>query len=369
MTNPYPVTAEPAAAPSHGGAVRAVVIGLIGAASLFLLWTASGVLLMIFAALLIAVVFDAVTVALCRVLPIGRSWNLVVVAVTATLLVAGLLFWSGMSIAGQINELVRALNDQLAAIAQKMTELGVTQDNGNTGAGGNEALRNFGRMMFPDPGRFFGEARNAFTLTVGGIAEVFVVMLIGLFVAADPPAYRRSVVELFPRYRRAEVSLFLDESGYYLRRWLVGQLAEMMLLGVLTVLALSALGVPNALLLGIQAGLLTFVPYLGAIVGGVPIMLIALPLGSTTTLMALGIYVLIHMVVGYGVAPIVQKHLVRLPPAWTLASLMLFGALFGVASVAVATPMVATIRHAVRRLQGMTPATTPAQKVLAPSEP
>jgi predicted PurR-regulated permease PerM len=128
MTNPYTVPALPAAEPPHGGAVRAVLIGLIGAAGLFLLWMASGVLLMIFAALLIAVVFDAATVALCRVLPIGRAWSLLLVATSATLLVAGLLFWSGMSIAGQINDLVRALNDQLAAIAQKMTELGVTQE-------------------------------------------------------------------------------------------------------------------------------------------------------------------------------------------------------------------------------------------------
>lgn len=192
-------------------------------------------------------------------------------------------------------------------------------------------------------------------------------MLIGLFVAADPPAYRRSVIEMFPRHRSAQVSLFLDESAYYLRRWLLGQLAEMVLLGVLTVAALSVLGVPSALLLGVQAGLLTFVPYLGAIVAGAPILLMALPLGGTTTLIALGVYTLIHMVVGYGVAPIVQKHLVRLPPAWTLASLMLFGALFGVASVAVATPIVATIRHAVRRLQGLTPAPPP--KALAPAPP
>jgi predicted PurR-regulated permease PerM len=111
------------------------------------------------------------------------------------------------------------------------------------------------------------------------------------------------------------------------------------------------------------------VPYLGAIVGGVPILLIALPLGGTTTAIALGMYTLIHMVVGYGYAPNEQKHMVRLPPAWTLASLMLFGALFGVASVAVAAPIVATIRHAVRRLQGMTPATAPAPKVLAPVAP
>ena len=76
-----------------------------------------------------------------------------------------------------------------------------------------------------------------------------------------------------------------------------------------------------------------------------------LPLGTTTLLIVLGLYTVIHIVVGYAVMPLIQKQAVHLPPALTLASLILFGALFGVASVAVATPLVAAIRHGVLRLQ------------------
>lgn len=358
VTSLQSIPSDTPAAPPNRGAVRAVTVLLLGAAGLFLAWMASGSLLLIFGGLMIASLFDAASTALGRVTPFGRTWNLALVATAVTLVAAGFIYWSGVSFATQFNDLIRALNEQLHIIAQKMAELGVTSD---TGGDRDEALSNFSRMLFPDPQQFVGEARNAFTLAVGGIAELFVVMLIGLFVAADPPTYRRSIVELFPRHRAGEVALILDETAFYLRRWLLGQLAAMVLLAILTIAALLALGVPSAVLLGLLAGLFTFVPYLGAIIGGVPILLIALPLGATTTLIVLGVYTVIHVVVGYGFIPVVQKHLVRLPPAWTLASLMLFGALFGVGSVAVATPIVAAIRHTIRRLQGTA---TPAQKAI-----
>ena len=63
-----------------------------------------------------------------------------------------------------------------------------------------------------------------------------------------------------------------------------------------------------------------------------------LPLGTTTLLIVLGLYTVIHIGVGYAVMPLIQKQAVHLPPALTLASLVLFGALFGLASVALATP-------------------------------
>jgi predicted PurR-regulated permease PerM len=103
--------------------------------------------------------------------------------------------------------------------------------------------------------------------------------------------------------------------------------------------------------LGILAGLLEFIPYLGAVAGAVPILLLALPLGNSTLLVTMGLYVVIHVVVGNVVMPMIQKRTVDLPPAFALASLTLFGVLFGIAGITVATPIVAAIRHALLRLQ------------------
>ena len=214
--------------------------------------------------------------------------------------------------------------------------------------------------MFPNPQQLFGEARSAFTLALGGIGEAIIVVLIGGFVAADPAVYRQGLIELLPLPHRERAGLILDETAFFLRRWLIGQLAAMLLLAALTWIVLLATGVPNALLLAIQAGLFDFIPYLGAIIGGVPILLMALPLGPATLSITLGLFTVIHVGVGYVVVPLIQKQAVHLPPALTLASLILFGVLFGIASVAVATPLVAAIRHAFLRLRQTRPGATSA---------
>jgi predicted PurR-regulated permease PerM len=338
---------EVSSAAFSAGAVRAVLVGLAGGAGLFLAWMAAGTLLLIFAGLLVAALLDACTRGLSALLPLNRSWNLAIVSVTIAIVVAGLLFWSGFSVAQQINDLLRALNQQLQVLEKGMAELGMAP----TAGAGASPIGHLGRLMFPSAHQLFGEARNAFTLAVGGIGEAVIVVLIGLFVAIDPAAYRRGIVDLLPERRRLKAAIILDETALYLRRWLIGQLAAMLLLAVLTAVMLAALGVPSPVLLGIQAGLFNFVPYLGAVIAGAPILLMALPLGTTTLLIVLGLYTVIHVGVGYAVIPLIQKQAVHLPPALTLASLVLFGALFGFASVAVATPLVAAIRHAVLRLQ------------------
>jgi predicted PurR-regulated permease PerM len=336
---------EAASGAAGAGTMRAVLVGLAGGAGLFLAWMAAGTLLLIFAGLLFAALLDACTRGLSLLLPLPRAWNLAIVSVAIAIIVAGLLFWSGFSVAQQISDLMHALNQQLHALEQGMAALGVAP----SARAGATPIGHLGQLLFPNPHQLFGEARNAFTLALGGIGEAVIVVLIGLFVAVDPALYRRGIVELLPERRRLAVAVILDETALYLRRWLVGQLAAMALLAVLTTIMLAIFGVPSPVLLGIQAGLFNFVPYLGAVVGGAPILLMTLPLGTTTLLIVIGLYTVIHVGVGYAVMPLIQKQAVHLPPALTLASLVLFGALFGIMSVAVATPLVAAIRNAALR--------------------
>jgi predicted PurR-regulated permease PerM len=279
-------------------------------------------------------------------LPIRRGWNFAIVSVVITIVIAGLLVLSGFSIAQQVNALVQVLGQQLQELERSVAELGVAPlgESADGSAAGHLA-----RFLFPNLHQLFGEAQSAFTLALGGIGEAMIVVLIGGFVAADPAAYRCGIIELMPLRYRERVGTILDETALFLRRWLIGKLAAMLLLAVLTWIMLFAIGVPNALLLAIQAGLFNFIPYLGAVIGGVPILLMALPLDNATLLLTLVLFTVIHVGVGYVVVPLIQKQAVHLPPALTLASLILFGVLFGVASVAVATPLVAAIRHAFLR--------------------
>jgi predicted PurR-regulated permease PerM len=343
------------------GAVKATLIGLAGGAGLFLAWMASGALLLIFAGLLFAALLDACTRGLSTLSPLRRSWNLAIVSVTIAIVATGLLFWSGFSVAQQISDLVHALNQQLRVVERGMAELGFTPG----ATVGSTPIGHLGRLLFPNWRQLFGEARSAFTLAIGGIGQALIAVLIGLFVALDPDAYGRGIVELMPERQRAATAIVLNETALYLRRWLIGQLVIMLLLAVLTTIMLFSLGVPSSAPLGVLAGLFNFVPYLGAILAGAPILLMTLPLGATKVLIVLGLYTIIHVGVGYAVTPVIQKQAVHLPPAVTLASLVLFGALFGFAGVALATPLVAAIRHAVLQLQHL-PAADESEAFAAP---
>jgi predicted PurR-regulated permease PerM len=338
----------PAATANPGGSsalVHAVIVALAGAAGLFLAWTAAHTLFMIFAGLLFAALLDACACGLAKLLPVRRAWHLAIVNLGFMFAIAGLMVWSGISIAVQINTLVSALNERLHAIEQGMVMFGFTPADPD-----KASISDIVRFLFPNLHQLFGEAQGAFNQALGGAGDAVLIVLIGIFVAADPASHKRAMLELLPQRQRHRASIILDESALFLQRWLIGQLAAMLLLAVLIWIALAALHVPSALLLGTLAGLLEFIPYFGAAVAALPILLMALPLGTSTLLITLVLYLVIHLVVGNIVMPMIQKRTVDLPPAIALASLTVFGVLFGVASIAVATPAVAAIRHAILRL-------------------
>jgi predicted PurR-regulated permease PerM len=135
-----------------------------------------------------------------------------------------------------------------------------------------------------------------------------------------------------------------------LRWWLAGQLVAMMLIGVSVATLLWVLGVPGALFLGIQAGVLGFIPYLGPLVAAIPIALAVMPMGVFWLTTILLLYATIQIIEGYLLTPLIHQQAVSLPPLLTLSSLLVMGALFGLPGVILSTPLIAAGRVAVLRL-------------------
>jgi len=112
---------------------------------------------------------------------------------------------------------------------------------------------------------------------------------------------------------------------------------------------LEALGVPGALLLGIQAGVANFVPYLGPLIATLPVALAAMPLGLSTLAWVIAVYFCIQTIEGLVIAPLIHKETVDVPPAWTLFAIVILGAMFGIMGIALAAPLVAIGRIALLR--------------------
>src|SRR5262249_52303869 len=151
-----------------------------------------------------------------------------------------------------------------------------------------------------------------------------------------------------PSYR-ARTREVLDEMGSTLRLWLVGMVIRVALMTLCVWAVLYLIGLPGPFVLGLQAGLSNFIPYLGPIAAGIPIALAAMPLGNSVLFWAIVSYTVIQSIEGYVIGPLIQRQAVATPPGWTLVAILLFGALFGVMGIALAMPLVAIGRVAIIR--------------------
>ncbi len=184
-----------------------------------------------------------------------------------------------------------------------------------------------------------GSVTQAFSITLEVVGAFVFIFFVGLYLAASPDLYLDGALLLLPRERRPRGREVLAALGLALRWWLLGRVVTMTLMGVLTTLALWLAHIPLALVLGIIAGLLLFVPYLGAILAAIPAVLVGLMQSPATALWVLVIYTGVHVFEGYCITPFVQKRAVALPPALLLSVQVLAAALFGTMGIIFSTPL------------------------------
>ena len=190
-----------------------------------------------------------------------------------------------------------------------------------------------------------GLTRGWATAVVVGTA-VLVLSIAGVLMAPVVDGF----VALFPAGRRAEVRRVLGEVYDAVRRWLLGQLVAMTFIGLLSTLALTLLGIPFAVLLGLFSGLISFVPFVGAVVSVIPPVLLALASDPIVALWVIAAYTLIQQLESQIIQPVVMSRAVALHPAVVLFAILALGTLFGVVGFLLAVPLVATLQVLVREL-------------------
>jgi predicted PurR-regulated permease PerM len=225
-------------------------------------------------------------------------------------------------------------------VAQKLHDIGVSPGKlgSSSGSGGSFVSGVFSRVQ------------GYLSTSAEMVADLFIIVVAGIYFAASPHFYIDTPLKLVPEGRRERLRLVAREVGHGLRRWLLGTFISMLAVGIVTGIGLTLLHVPLAGLLAIIACLLTFIPYLGTIISMVPALLLALLVSSTTVVYVLLLYLLAHALEGYLVTPMVQSRTVRLIPGWLILSELVGGLAAGVFGVLIAAPLLVTITIIVQLL-------------------
>lgn len=331
-----------AAAPRADADLRRGLKLLLATAALvaagLLVWSLAQVLLLVFGAVLVAVLLDAMAAVLCRRTPLGRGVSLALAGLLVLAVLAGFLVLFGAQLQAQLAELAGRL-PELAAMLEN--RLGIEDLEGWAADRLREMLRDGGIAS-----RLAGISSNL----LGALANLGLVIVAGVYLAARPELYRDGLLLLFPPAAQQRARATLDAVGRALRLWLLGQLVAMLMVGVLTALGLWLLGIPSALALGFIAGLLEFVPYLGPILGALPALLLALAESPSLVLWVVLLYAAVQQVEGNLITPLVQQRAVDMPPALTIFAILAFGVLFGLGGVLLATPLAVVLMVMVKTL-------------------
>jgi predicted PurR-regulated permease PerM len=186
--------------------------------------------------------------------------------------------------------------------------------------------------------------------TFSVLAGLLLIVVMAVYIGADPALYHRGLMHLFPRRSRKRAGDVLSAIASVLRKWLVTQLIAMLVIGAVSTIALLILGVKAAFALGIIAGLTEFIPTIGPVLGAVPAIAMGFLDSPEKALYVTIAYVLIQQLENHILIPLLMKGEMNLPPALTIVTQALMALVFGFLGLLVAVPLLAVAVVTVKML-------------------
>ena len=192
-----------------------------------------------------------------------------------------------------------------------------------------------------------GQAGNAVGIGLTALTTVLQLLLtfiVAFLLALDAAAFKRVLRRLVPNDYRTDFDQIWRRIRKMLYAYMRGQLIIAALIGVLSGIACALLGLPDAVALGLIAGITALIPYLGPFIGAIPAILVGLAAGPLTALLVAGVYFLISNVILNFVYPKVVGDAVRLPPILVIIAFIAGFSWAGILGMFVAVPLAATLR-------------------------
>lgn len=308
-------------------ATRHILVAIVLLAVAGIVWSVADAVVIAFGGIVLGSVLLSLSLPLARVTGLTPRWSLAIVIVGLFATGVALSWLFGAEVAEEFSELQRQLPEAARKFEDwlRNTPAGrVVVDSVEQAGATTEALTRAGAV-----------AAGA----VGATGNLLLIIFLAIYFASDPTLYRDGAIRLIPPRRRPQVRRALDDASVALRKWLVAQAIAMTAVGLLTGTTLAIMGVPLALLLGLLAGLLEFVPVIGPIVAAIPGILLAFLSGPQMALYVTLAYIAVQQIESNVITPLAQRWAVRLPPVIGLLAIVVCGLLFGVLGVVFAIPI------------------------------
>ncbi|MBA4141756.1 MAG: AI-2E family transporter [Nitrosospira sp.] len=298
-----------------------------------LLWKAAEVFLLIFAGILLAIFLHALGRWINQKTRLPEKWSLAAVLLALVLVIASGIWYIAPEVSEQIDRLTERIPKAVDQAQQQVLKY--------------EWMRKLFEQkdqlekIVPDGSNIASTTAEIFTSTFGAFANFLIFLVIGIFLAINPRPYINGLVRLVPQPSRPRAREVLHEVGSALESWLLAKITAMFAVGALTTVGLSVIGIELALLLGILAALLTFIPNIGPILALIPAALLALVHGPDKLIYVVSLYMGIQALESYVLTPLLQQHMVDLPPALIISMQIFLGVLVGGLGIILATPLTA----------------------------
>lgn len=322
--------------PSYGRVFRYCAIAVATLAAPVLVWKLSDVILLTVGAVLFATLLRVVGEPLERWTPLPE-WLRLLLAGLVVLGIVGFAGWLfGTRMTSEFSDIAKRASVATGRLRQQLE--------------GAEFGRYFLQRVGSTDISVTSTAQKVLSAGTSVVEALVVILISAVYLVAQPRVYRDGIVLLFPPRTHDRIHGALDEIGRALRLWLIGQLAQMAIIGTLSFLAVWMIGLPSIWALALIAFVCEFIPYLGPILAAVPAILVALTRSPEAALWTVGAYLAIHQIEGNLVTPLIQRWLIVIPPALMLIGIASVGVLFGFSGIVFAGPIVAVVYVGVRQL-------------------
>ncbi|WP_299754546.1 AI-2E family transporter [uncultured Pontibacter sp.] len=316
-------------------AIAALVVLLI-VTGFYLLGQHAYFFLLVFAAILLAVLFCGITDWITAKLHLKRGLSLLL----AVLFFFGVIiaaFWLiAPTVSEQVQEMRQTIPQAVSRVQDWLSQYGWGQKL-------VEQVPDDMSKAIPKQNAMLSKVSGIFSTTLSFLADLFIVIITALFLASNPALYTTGLTKLFPLRNRSRISEVLGKSYATLKSWLVGMLSAMAIIGVSSAIAYSLIGLPLAFALALIAFFLAFIPNVGPWIAGLPAVLVGLTVSPQMALYTLLIYSAIQMVESYMITPIIFQKTVDLPPALLLFFQVLLGIFEGALGLLLAAPILAVL--------------------------